>query len=119
MLKELLDSGIGKVVLLKGMAMTLHYYRDFGVRVMGDIDVLIAKEQLPIVLPLLQSAGWQQFGTRFDLTNPDHLRRWHALSFTHPKGMNLDLHWSFIQENSPELDRAFSRQGSELPISQR
>lgn len=112
---QLLNSGVEKIVLLKGMAMTLHFYRDFGVRVMGDIDILIAKEQLPIAVTFLLNAGWQQFGTRFDLANPDHLRRWHALSFIHPMGMNLDLHWSFIQENSSGLDQAVLQGAQQLP----
>lgn len=94
------------VVLLKGMAMILHVYRDFGVRVIGDIDFLIRKNDLLFAAHLLRIEGWKQNVARFDIGNEEHLKRWHALNFTHPNGFHLDLHWSFIQENSPLLDEA-------------
>ncbi len=105
-LTQLIEAGVDKIILLKGMAMIHRYYQDFGMRVVGDIDILIKKEQLPLVSPLLQNSGWRANVPRFDLHNLDHLNRWHALNLTHPKGMDLDLHWSFIQENGSQLDEA-------------
>src|SRR5690606_31894031 len=58
-LQNLLNAGIKKIVLLKGMAMILHHYRDFGVRVIGDIDILIDRIHLPLAYSLLTSSGWR------------------------------------------------------------
>lgn len=96
-----------KVILLKGIAMILHHYKDFGVRVLGDFDIFIERSQLSIAVAFLRAQGWKpKMAPRFDLTNPEHLNRWHALHFTNAQGINLDLHWSFIQENVPLLDQA-------------
>ena len=106
---QLLAAGVEKIVLLKGMAMILHWYRDFGVRMMADVDFLIAKEQLPIVNEILLKEGWKPNVARFDIRNPEALRRWHALNFTHPDGREVDVHWSLIQENARELDEIVLR----------
>lgn len=113
-LNQLFQAGVTKIILLKGMAMTHHYYRDFGVRVMGDIDILIHRDELSMLAPLLQSTGWKQTYSRIDLKNQEHLNRWHALNFTHPEGMKLDLHWSFIQEHCPFLDDAVYKSSKPL-----
>lgn len=99
-------AGVEQIVLLKGMAMTLHWYRDFGVRVMGDIDLLVRKKHLPFIARSLFASGWETKFSRFDIENPDHLQRWHALNFIHPDGSHLDLHWSLIEENAHDLDAA-------------
>lgn len=105
-LTQLLEAGVDKIILLKGMAMIHYYYRDFGMRVIGDIDILIPKEQLHLIDLILQDSKWKQNVPRFNLKNREHLNRWHSLNLIHSKGMNLDLHWSFIQENSSLLDQS-------------
>ena len=113
-LDQLTKAGVNKIVLLKGMAMILSFYRDFGMRVIGDVDILIEREQLPIAAPFLRESGWEQTYTRIDEKNQEHLKKWHALNFTHPNGLLLDLHWSFIQENSPAMDLAVLRDATPL-----
>jgi hypothetical protein len=115
-LHQLLQAGVSQIVLLKGMAMILHYYRDFGVRTIGDIDLLIPRAELSIAGPLLRASGWKQTVSRFDLSKEEHLQQCHAMNFTHPAGMNLDLHWSLIQENSPIIDQAVWGGIQQLPI---
>ncbi len=107
LLEQLLDAGMDKIILLKGMAMILHYYQDFGMRVLGDIDILVKRDQLPLIGPILSTSGWKQSSPRprFDLNNPEHLNRWHSLNFQR-SGVDIDLHWSFIEENCRELDDA-------------
>lgn len=105
-LAQLCRAGIDKILLLKGMAMILHYYQDFGVRVIGDIDIFIQREQLPLADSFFRASGWKQSSSRIDLRNPEHLKRWHALSFIHKARVEIDLHWSFIQENSPSVDES-------------
>jgi hypothetical protein len=105
-LLALLEAGVKKIVLLKGSAMMLHYYRDFGMRMMSDVDILIEKEDIPLADKLFRSSGWRSHLPRFNLYNPEHLNRWHALNLLLADGTNLDLHWSLIQENAPCLDEA-------------
>jgi hypothetical protein len=52
-----------------------------------------------------------------DIENQEHLKKWHALNFTHPSGLRLDLHWSFIQENSPSLDERVLKDSIPLEMS--
>ena len=61
-----------------------------------------------------RSHQWEPNVTRFDLKNERHLRRWHALNFTHSSGVNLDLHWSLIQENCPVMDELVLRDAKQL-----
>lgn len=102
----LIESKIDKIVLLKGMAMALAYYKDFGARIMGDVDILVPKEQMGLVHRTLCKRQWEQTYSRIDVDNPEHLSRWHALNYTHPQKMHLDVHWSFIEENCSSLDEA-------------
>lgn len=102
-LQNLLNAGIKKIALLKGMAMILYHYRDFGARVIGDIDILIDRDHLPLAYSLLTSSGWRCELKGLDPENSDQLIRWHAANFTHPSGLNLDLHWSLLLESIPAL----------------
>jgi len=102
----LIEYKVDKIILLKGMAMALAYYQDFGARVMGDIDILVPKKQMGLVHRSLSNAHWEQKYSRIDVENPEHLSRWHALNYSHPLKMQLDVHWSFIEENCSLLDSA-------------
>ena len=103
-LKMFQEEGIEKVVVLKGMAMILSVYQDFGIRVLGDIDILIRREDLNAALKIFERLEWKHHIPRFSSSNLNHLRRWHSLNFISPEGLLLDLHWSFIQENCEKLD---------------
>lgn len=103
-LNTFLNAGIEKVALLKGMALILHHYRNFGVRIIGDIDILIARAHVPLAHSLLINTGWQCQLPRFNPQNPHQLSRWNGANFTHPDGLNLDLHWSILLEGNPALD---------------
>ncbi|MGB7977707.1 MAG: nucleotidyltransferase family protein [Chlamydiales bacterium] len=113
---QLRNAGISQIVLLKGMAMILRYYRDFGARVIGDVDILIPRGEAPLAGRVLQRAGWRQAVSRFELDNEEHTNRWHALNFLHPAGLRIDLHWSLIQENSRLLDEAVLKHAEPLAI---
>jgi hypothetical protein len=104
-LQKLNESGIEKIVLLKGMALVLHHYRDFGARVMGDIDILIDRKYITQAFSTLLKMGWICTMPRFNPENPHQLHRWNGVNLTHTSGLNLDLHWSFLLESNLELDR--------------
>ena len=111
---SLQQQGIQTIVLLKGIALILEHYRDFGVRVIGDIDFMVPLSDAAAVGDLLQSFGWRQHVARCDLRNPRHLAHWHALNYTHLDKSCLDLHWSFIEEHSLFLDEAVLRDATLL-----
>jgi hypothetical protein len=94
------EAGIDKIVLLKGMAMIAHYYKDFGVRVIGDVDVLMSKHDVENAVSILIEAGWTTNVPRF---NPKMLP-WHAAMFKLDAGTNLDLHWSLMFESVSNID---------------
>ncbi len=104
-LDQLLKAGIEKIALLKGIALILGHYHDFGVRVIGDIDILIDRSHVPLAYSLLITSGWECTLKRLDPQNPHQLSRWHAANFIHPSGQNLDLHWSLLLESTPAIDQ--------------
>ncbi|MEM7175963.1 MAG: nucleotidyltransferase family protein [Chlamydiota bacterium] len=104
---ELLAAGVEKIALLKGMAMILDYYRDFGVRIVGDIDILIDPLHLPLTYAVLTKSGWRCAMPRFDPHSHHRRARWNAAGFVHPSGLNLDVHWSLLLETAPANHHQF------------
>jgi hypothetical protein len=104
----LLDSfnGAGiKTVLLKGIALTILYYKDFGIRPMGDIDVLVPTEKAIHAIGLLRKMGWIPSYKSPEAIIPiihgcdfvDSLDQYH-----------IDLHWHlFIECCQPDSDDDF------------
>ncbi len=84
------------VMVLKGAALLLSYYRQHGLRPMADIDLWVPQAQLPVALAFLRESGWT-FGVAPD---PDHVRFHHAVQCFGPDGGELDLHWHVFWERS-------------------
>lgn len=108
-LKQLSQAGVEKIVLLKGMAMILGSYRDFGVRVLGDIDILIPRAQLSQAQSILNASGWTCLLRRLNPLKPGLLDRWHSANFSYKEDLNLDLHWGFLLESTPNLNQSVLR----------
>lgn len=113
-----LQRHVDKIVLLKGIAMIIQYYRDFGARVIGDLDLLIPRASAPIAASILHASQWVCQVSRLNIGASEQLDRWHALNFVHQGGMNLDLHWSLSLESSPFLDEAVLQASVPHPIHQ-
>lgn len=82
-----------KTLILKGIALILLYYQDFGLRPMDDFDVLVPAEKAPEAVHLLQESGWK---SRFPLPEKfaGRYRSYkHGHMFQDPSGHELDLHW--------------------------
>src|SRR5262245_21793621 len=47
-----------RTMLLKGAALTVRYYGDYGLRPMEDCDVMIPAEQVGLAAALLNKLGW-------------------------------------------------------------
>ena len=57
LLRRFHNAGI-QTMIIKGAALTLLYYRDYGLRPMKDFDVLIHTKQATAAINLLKKLGW-------------------------------------------------------------
>lgn len=102
-IERLVSSGC-EVLLLKGAAMVMAYYRNHALRPMADLDVVVRAAQLPRAVSILASAGY----TSPSPLTADLVRFHHAASFHHPAGGHIDLHWHVLFEApSRAADEAF------------
>lgn len=101
LLKLFQHAGIPTMVL-KGSALIPIYYKDYGVRPMDDLDLLVKKEQVPKSFDLLVKQGYQPKQKRPD---KEYV---HATSFKDNAGNELDLHWHILHEYAgKDLDEDF------------
>ncbi|MDF2940843.1 MAG: hypothetical protein K0R66_1485 [Gammaproteobacteria bacterium] len=104
-LEALQSLGIN-ICLLKGAAMIAGYYQDPGVRVIGDIDILIPRDQAAKAIGLLMSLDWT-VREQVDISRLDILfNRTHGITFTHPDGGIIDLHWAIL---SGEVNKTLTK----------
>jgi Uncharacterised nucleotidyltransferase len=87
-LRALREGGIPTLVL-KGVSLCEIYYRDWGVRGMEDLDVLVPPDRAYDAIAALRGIGAQPATLRIEETVP--LRN--AGPFEHPDGWDVDLHW--------------------------
>ncbi len=83
-----------EALVLKGAALIPLYYRDGGMRGMGDFDVLVRMDRFSEAAQALVEAGWrplsrspERFDPRFD----------HALAFMDSAGNSVDLHCHLLR----------------------
>ena len=87
---EILRSNNIPTLLLKGPSLTIQYYRDYGVRPMSDIDVLIPKNNAEDGIRILQEHGWKP---EFPEYLEYNLRYGRSMMFYNSEGFEFDLHW--------------------------
>jgi len=113
------DAGI-PVMLLKGIPLALEYYRNIGVRPMGDLDLavplefarravelMIAEGWAPEATPLkgtmtpgrIKGSGWSPGPRAIAAFNGQYFHVRHAHGFRKPNGLGIDLHWHIFQED--------------------
>jgi hypothetical protein len=106
-LQEFHAAGINTLVL-KGVALVVRYYKDFGLRPMSDFDLLVPTEQAGAAIALLRRLDWTP-----ELETPDkslgtYLSVNYALSFSNPARVDIDLHWhAFSECRAPAADQDF------------
>jgi len=93
-LKSFCAAGI-KTMILKGAALSLQYYRDYGLRAMDDFDVLVPTRQALEAITLLKGLGWTP---KRDLSEEYRLLR-HSESFNDSSDCELDFHWHLLRGN--------------------
>ncbi len=115
------EAGI-PVLLLKGSALLLLCYRDFGLRGMGDFDVAVPVAKVREAVAILERRQW-----RLCLEYPQlQIELHHAVHMQNPMREDLDLHWHVLGHRyAEEFDRPFweaarplTYQGTELPSLQ-
>ncbi len=87
-LGELRRRGI-EPMLLKGAALTLLHYRDYGLRPMEDVDVLVRAEQWQPAIAALTDLGWRP---RVPVT-ARRVAASHAMEFVGTADQRIDLRW--------------------------
>ncbi len=97
-------AGIDTMVL-KGAALTLLCYRDYGLRPMNDFDVLVHTKDVHSAIRLLRQLNWNPL--KFD---PDEA--YISVSYSHPfadkTGREFDLHWHVLSRcRTPDADDDF------------
>jgi hypothetical protein len=96
-LQYLHDSGI-QTMILKGAALIELYYKNYAVRPMAGIDILVPTSQALSTINLLNKAGWTQTTTLKD----EHLYYRHSIQFKDQSGKELDLLWHLLSESCLE-----------------
>jgi len=81
-----------KVCLLKGAALIGHYYPDYGMRIMGDIDLLVPPKQMPELIGVIESNQYKICSNQEEADSHNLLKLFHARSFENSRGSEFDIH---------------------------
>ncbi|MFC1488446.1 nucleotidyltransferase family protein [Thermodesulfobacteriota bacterium] len=111
------NAGI-RTMVLKGAALTVLHYRDYGLRPMADFDLLVPTEQALAAIDLLVDLGWKPIDKSLKTIAKSlfHKTR-HAEGFKDANGSELDLHWHVLIEClKPNSDIDFWNDAMEMKI---
>jgi hypothetical protein len=86
------QSGID-VMLLKGVALTLNYYQDYGLRPMSDFDLMVRFRNVAAAMEILTEHGWKSEFPLQGKLRQNILKYIHAEHFVDNSGLYLDVHW--------------------------
>ncbi|HEY9693251.1 MAG TPA: nucleotidyltransferase family protein [Oculatellaceae cyanobacterium] len=108
-LKMFQNAGI-QTLILKGAALSLLYYKDYGLRPMADFDILIPLDKRQQAIALLQESSWiahQVPGAEIELDEA-FLNGRHSYTFISPNNQELDLHWHLLSNClNTDVDEVF------------
>lgn len=84
-----------ETMVLKGAALTLLCYKDYGLRPMNDFDVLVHTDQAMPAIRLLQKLGWKpkDFEPREGYISVSY-----SHGFEDKSGREIDLHWHVFSQ---------------------
>lgn len=104
LLRSFHTAGI-RTMVLKGAALTMRHYRDYGLRPMNDFDILIHPDQVLSSVNLLQGLGW----TPIDFTpTEEYISASYSHGFKDKHGQECDLHWHLLSQcREVDSDRDF------------
>lgn len=95
LLRSFHDADI-QTLILKGAALTVLTYKDYGLRPMNDFDVLIRMEDVLPAIGLLQRLGWAAMD--FEPTE-EYISVSYSHGFKNGKGQEFDLHWHVLSQS--------------------
>jgi len=81
------------IMLLKGAALTIQIYNDYGARPMGDIDILVPCTDIKKTIEILYELGWNpeyEFAKGYNPLT-------HAVHYASQEENSLDLHWQVLK----------------------
>jgi hypothetical protein len=86
-----------KVIVLKGAYLAQAVYDNIGLRIMGDIDLLVQKDNLLRVEQDMLALGYEPVDCNRVITQENiHFR------YTLPRnGLNVEIHWALVASNLP------------------
>ena len=110
---QLLNQNGIETMAVKGLPLIVDYYRNFAVRPMADLDVVVRTNQARRSIALLEAAGWK----RNERASDEDLLYRHSMQFLHPEKGELDLHWHLLYEACAEAaDEHFWSESKPLAI---
>ncbi len=105
------DEKIG-TMLLKGAALILLYYKDYGLRYMGDFDLLVPTEQASTAIRMLLRLDWTPERRSAEALTDPFISSRHSHPFRNHSGQGCELHWHGLLEACwPGVDDDF-REGA-------
>jgi len=93
-LKAFEERGI-KTMLLKGAALTLTHYKNYGLRPQLDIDVLVPETCANDANAYFRGSGWNP---EYDYPVDKVIQFRHSCGFEAGRHKRIDLHWNIFQE---------------------
>lgn len=96
------------VLALKGMVLALSYYKQMSLRPMGDVDVLVKRNDRVKALDQLERLGWRLQSPQRPRDAADFAIR-HACAFEDPSNseVSVDLHWRLLwMQDSEDAEAA-------------
>ncbi|MEJ2685077.1 MAG: nucleotidyltransferase family protein, partial [Candidatus Sulfobium sp.] len=101
-----------QTIVLKGIPLAVLHYRNYGVRPMSDIDILVPASQAVLTADALKRAGWSP--TAYESLDVTMQYR-HSQQFIGESGTEVDLHWNIMME-STRVDPASDFWSKAVPI---
>ncbi len=116
-IEALSNAGI-EAMPLKGMALTLAYYKDFGLRPMNDFDLFIPGKKIDEVIDTLLRLGYKlENNFRF---SKKYLLITNSYTFFGEDSSELDLHWHILFDScSREADNLLLQKPVPVEINNR
>jgi hypothetical protein len=84
-------------MMLKGIPLTLYYYADAGVRLMGDLDVMVPVQQIDQAVRIIQQPP---LNLRVSQYETRHQQILHAMHGWDSDGVDVDLHWHLLAQHT-------------------
>jgi hypothetical protein len=84
---------------LKGLYLIENAYKNFGLRSMSDMDILLKKTDIPEALDLLEAMGYR-LTTYFNIDD-QNLDIKHVPPLVKGDDIYLEIHWTLLEENEP------------------